>query len=371
MLKIREYEDKLFDRQQGVQVCNFEANIPRPSCPAALQCCKACTTISPFVLPKSCQVGPFVVQEQNKLNAAASWQVKTDQKIKALNINTRFEALKIRRQADIERRQAQLAEKLAAEEQALQQELLSSRTTPEQRRAELTARARSSAARREAERQQLAQQLYEQQFRESCDLLRGKESQIATHEIQHAQQQQVSTCKDKHCVTANGCHEVLSSCTWQASAVIFMQVIEKEQIKQKQWAEDMYWSQLNDQDRLAKDQKYVVSASCKASLQCVCACISHLGRQNGSALHYFPVPGFSMSCTSTCMFNKLPHFSRLTATVAHVGDAHAQLWQLSSAHFSHTALGSLTRPQLQSCSQGQCFLSGMRMTSRKPGSSLS
>lgn len=132
------------------------------------------------------------MQEQNKLNAAANWQLKTDQKIKALNINVRFEALKLRRQADLDRRQAQLADKLAAEEQALQQELLNSRTTPEQRRAELTARARSLAAKREAERQQLAQQLYEQQFRESCDLLRGKESQIATHDIQHIQQQQVT-----------------------------------------------------------------------------------------------------------------------------------------------------------------------------------
>ena len=146
-------------------------------------------------LKGSCRLPPrpfrAFLQEQNKLNAAASWQLKTDQKIKALNINARFEALKLRRLADIERRQSQLADKLAMEELALQQELLDSRTTPEQRRAELTARARSLAAKREAERQQLAQQLYEQQFRESCDLLRGKESQIATHETQHIQQQQV------------------------------------------------------------------------------------------------------------------------------------------------------------------------------------
>ena len=313
-------------------------------------------------------MGPFVEQEQNKLNAAASWQVKTDQKIKALNINTRFEALKIRRQADIERRQAQLAEKLAAEEQALQQELLSSRTTPEQRRAELTARARSLAARREAERQQLAQQLYEQQFRESCDLLRGKESQIATHEIQQAQQQQVSTCKDKHCVTANGCHVVLSTCTWQASVVIFMQVIEKEQIKQEQWAEDMYWSQLNDQDRLAKDQKYVVSASCKASLQCVCACISHLGRQNGSALHYFPVPGFSMSCTSkhACLAS-----CPILNTHSNISSCGACTCTTVAAVLSSFQVIQLLALSPESSNQGQCFLSGMRMTSGKPGSSLS
>lgn len=131
------------------------------------------------------------IQEQHKLSAVADWEHKTDNRIKALNVNRRFEALKDRRQAGLERRQVELTHKLAFEECALQHELLSSQTTPEQRRAELTARARSLAARRESERQKLAADLYEQQFRENCDLLRGKESQIATHNIQHVQQQQV------------------------------------------------------------------------------------------------------------------------------------------------------------------------------------
>lgn len=131
------------------------------------------------------------IQEQHKLSAVADWEHKTDNRIKALNVNKRFEALKDRRQAGLERRQLELTQKLAFEECALQHELLSSQTTPEQRRAELTARARSLAARRESERQKLAADLYEQQFRENCDLLRGKESQIATHNIQHVQQQQV------------------------------------------------------------------------------------------------------------------------------------------------------------------------------------
>lgn len=141
------------------------------------------------------------MQEQHKLSAVADWEHRTDNRIKALNINRRFEALKDRRHADLERRQHELAGKLSSEEHALQQELLSSQTTPEQRRAELTARARSLAARREAERQKLAEDLYEQQFRENCDLLRGKESQIATHTIQHVQQQQVSTTSPQcsHC----------------------------------------------------------------------------------------------------------------------------------------------------------------------------
>ncbi|KAA6422444.1 MAG: hypothetical protein FRX49_07619 [Trebouxia sp. A1-2] len=132
VLKIRDYEDKLYAMQQGVQ-------------------------------------------EQHKLSAVADWEHKTDSRIKALNVTKRFEVLKDRRQADIGRRQHELADKLANEEFAMQQELLSSQTTPEQRRAELTARARTLAARREAERQKLAADLYEQQFRENCDLLRGKE----------------------------------------------------------------------------------------------------------------------------------------------------------------------------------------------------
>ncbi|DBB04582.1 hypothetical protein WJX77_001387 [Trebouxia sp. C0004] len=180
VLKIRDYEDRLYAMQQGVQ-------------------------------------------EQHKLSAVADWEHKTDSRIKALNVTKRFEVLKDRRQADIGRRQHELATKLANEEFALQQELLSSQTTPEQRRAELTARARTLAARRETERQKLAADLYEQQFRENCDLLRGKESQLATYHIQDVQQQQI---------------------------------VEKEHVKEQQKAEDMHWSELNEQDRLAKDFKY-------------------------------------------------------------------------------------------------------------------
>ena len=155
-------------------------------------------------------MNPCCAQEQHKLSAVADWEHKTDNRIKALNVNRRFEALKDRRQANLERRQHELAEKLANEEYALQQELLSSQTTPEQRRAELTARARSLAARREAERQKLAADLYEQQFRENCDLLRGKESQIATHTIQHVQQQQVRS-SSLHCSCTVPCSSSAAS----------------------------------------------------------------------------------------------------------------------------------------------------------------
>lgn len=59
---------------------------------------------------------------------------------------------------------------------ALRAELLASKKTPEQRRAELAARARALAERREAERRQLAATLYEKAFIQSCDVLRGENS---------------------------------------------------------------------------------------------------------------------------------------------------------------------------------------------------
>lgn len=53
---------------------------------------------------------------------------------------------------------------------------MSTRETPEQRRAGLAARARALAAKREAGRQARAEQLYEQAFQENCDVLRETNS---------------------------------------------------------------------------------------------------------------------------------------------------------------------------------------------------
>lgn len=91
-------------------------------------------------------------------------------------IQRRFEALKERREADLNARRQRLAEKLYAEDAALKQELVMSKETPEQRRAKLAARARELAARREAQRQEAAAQLYEQAFMENCDVLRETNS---------------------------------------------------------------------------------------------------------------------------------------------------------------------------------------------------
>eukprot|EP00891_Asterochloris_glomerata_P001355 jgi/Astpho2/1355/Aster-x1001 len=138
------------------------------------------------------------VQEQQKMAQLATWEARTDQRIKAVNMNRRLKALQDRREADLDRRRQDLACKLAAEQQALQAELLSSRRTPEQRRAELAERARSLAARREGERQRLAQQLLDQQFKEGCDQLRGVESKKLTMDMIHQQQLQAAAKAQEH-----------------------------------------------------------------------------------------------------------------------------------------------------------------------------
>ena len=47
----------------------------------------------------------------------ATWEAKTDQRIKAINMNRRLKALQDRREADLDRRRRDLSCKLAAEQQ--------------------------------------------------------------------------------------------------------------------------------------------------------------------------------------------------------------------------------------------------------------
>ncbi|MEW5301976.1 MAG: hypothetical protein WDW38_008607 [Sanguina aurantia] len=104
------------------------------------------------------------------------WETRTSEKIKNSTIQQRYDALQTRRLADLESRRQRLADKLAHEEDMYKQQLLSAQVTPEQRRAQLAARARALAASREAERQSLASSLMEQAFRERCDVLRDTNS---------------------------------------------------------------------------------------------------------------------------------------------------------------------------------------------------
>lgn len=116
------------------------------------------------------------MQDEQRATAVATWQNKSDDKVRQLVVQRRFEALKARREADLNARRQRLAEKLFAEDAAYKQELIMGKETPEQRRAKLAQRARELAAKREAERQQLAASLYERAFMENCDVLRETNS---------------------------------------------------------------------------------------------------------------------------------------------------------------------------------------------------
>lgn len=72
------------------------------------------------------------------------------------------------------------------------QQLLLSQVTPEQRRAQLAARARTLAASRESERQALALSLMDQAFREKCDVLRDTNSKRILYSTLDERNAQVS-----------------------------------------------------------------------------------------------------------------------------------------------------------------------------------
>ena len=91
-------------------------------------------------------------------------------------IQQRLDKLRARRESLIDERRGRLADKLFLEDQALKNELVSSKETPEQRRAKLATRARELAATREAERQKIAVELYQRAFEENCDVLRETNS---------------------------------------------------------------------------------------------------------------------------------------------------------------------------------------------------
>lgn len=124
--------------------------------------------------------------------AVASFEARTTAKIMNNLVQQRFEALKARRESNLNLRRQRLAEKLDAEERALRDELLNSKQTPEQRRAELAARARALAAKREADRQALAQSLYERAFQENCDVLREANSKRILYRTLDERDAQVS-----------------------------------------------------------------------------------------------------------------------------------------------------------------------------------
>ena len=71
----------------------------------------------------------------------ATWEAKTDEKLKQSAAQRRLEALQARREADLEARRRELAALLQQEEEALKEELVRGQLTPEQRRKQMAERA--------------------------------------------------------------------------------------------------------------------------------------------------------------------------------------------------------------------------------------
>ena len=102
---------------------------------------------------------------QAKYGMVADWEAATDAKLAHNAVMREYTALQAERTAHIDARRSALATKLFCEEEALQQELLTSRTTPDEKRAQLAARAKGLWEAREAERQATANALLERHFR--------------------------------------------------------------------------------------------------------------------------------------------------------------------------------------------------------------
>lgn len=161
---------------------------------------------------------------EQQIAAVAEFETRTTKRIVNNIVQQRFEALKARKEANLNVRRQRLAEKLDMEDAAYKAELLASKKTPEQRRAELAQRARDLATRREAERQQLAATLYDRAFMESCDVLRDANSKrmlYRTLDERNAQIEQKMTLK----------------------------IAESE--------EKMYWHSMNEAERQKMEQRHV------------------------------------------------------------------------------------------------------------------
>jgi hypothetical protein len=107
---------------------------------------------------------------QAKFGMVAGWEAATDAKLQHSAVMREYGKLEVERAAALDARREALATKLYEEESLLQHELLTNRTTPEEKRAALAVRAKGLWEAREAERQAAANALLERHFR--CALAR-------------------------------------------------------------------------------------------------------------------------------------------------------------------------------------------------------
>lgn len=162
------------------------------------------------------------LQEDARYGIVANWNKDSEKMVEDTVTQTRFEALRAQRNANLDHRRQKLASKLAAEDEMYAQEMVASKETPEQKRARLAVRARELAAVRENERQQLASQLLDRHFRENCDPLREKLSKQTSD---------------------------------RAAEERYMQIQEHREDKVKEVREKLLWHEVNELERLKKEQR--------------------------------------------------------------------------------------------------------------------
>ena len=109
--------------------------------------------------------------------ANAEWEIKTSGFIEHMKMNKRFDAIRQADAAALNARRHRLAEMLHQEQLQQEAALAALDMNPEQRKAQMEARAKELGDKREAERQAFVQAQYERQWRLACDPLREKESQ--------------------------------------------------------------------------------------------------------------------------------------------------------------------------------------------------
>jgi hypothetical protein len=124
------------------------------------------------------------VQTHHSLRKKAEWEARTEAKQDLVAQQRELAEIQAAREAEVDARRQQLAEKLAAEQRAYLQEAAAlQQSSPQQRRAELADMARQLATTREAERARVAEERLAQQFSEGCDLLRTLNSKRLTEQM--------------------------------------------------------------------------------------------------------------------------------------------------------------------------------------------
>lgn len=116
--------------------------------------------------------------EQLAKTQMAAWENKTVDKIRANKVEEKVNYIKGMQEDKLKARRKMLAQMLADEQRAYEEEMVSKEETPQQRMEKMAVRAYELKKRREDERQSIVQEKLYQQWRESIDELRYADSKL-------------------------------------------------------------------------------------------------------------------------------------------------------------------------------------------------